>query len=153
MASQTDRKPAIKRAGTKPPAVAVKPLTVSSKKLAPIVKVTTTKAVQVKPKPKLSESKASVKPKTKTADKAVASKAKKAKLVRDSFTIPKDEYMALQKLKDRSTMLTKPAKKGELLRAGLLALAKMPDAAFLAILAAIPALKTGRPKGKKTAKN
>lgn len=153
MASQADRKPANQRVGTKPPAVAVKPLTVSSKKLAPIVKVVAKKAVQVKPKLTLSESKASVKAKAKPADNAVASKVKKAKLVRDSFTIPKDEYMALQKLKDRSTMLTKPAKKGELLRAGLLALAKMPDAAFLATLAAIPSLKTGRPKGKKTATN
>lgn len=151
MASKTGRKPSIQRVGTKAPAVAVKPLTVSSKKLAPVVKVTTTKAVQVKPRLKLSKSKASVK--AKPADQAVASKVKKAKLVRDSFTIPKDEYMALQKLKDRSTMLTKAAKKGELLRAGLQALAKMPDAAFLATLAAIPALKTRRPEGKKTAKN
>ena len=82
----------------------------------------------------------------------MATKVKKVRLVRDSFTIPKDEYLALQKLKERAIGLTKPAKKGELLRAGLLALANMPDAAFLATLAAIPALKTGRPQGAKASK-
>lgn len=72
-------------------------------------------------------------------------KTKKPKLVRDSFTIPKAEYGVLDMLKQRATALTRPAKKSELLRAGIKALAAMPDAAFLAALQAVPAIKTGRP--------
>lgn len=72
-------------------------------------------------------------------------KPKKAKLVRDSFTIPKAEYLVLDELKERATRLTRPSKKSELLRAGIKALAAMGDAAFLKALEAVPAIKTGRP--------
>ena len=72
-------------------------------------------------------------------------KAKKPKLVRDSFTIPKAEYLVLEDLKQRAGKMSSPAKKSELLRAGIKALAAMPDAALLAALQAVPAIKTGRP--------
>lgn len=72
-------------------------------------------------------------------------KARKPKLVRDSFTIPKNEYAVLQAQKDRATKLTRPAKKSEILRAGVAALAAMSDVAFLDALARVPAIKTGRP--------
>lgn len=72
-------------------------------------------------------------------------KAKKPKLVRDSFTIPKVEYTILDELKQRAGKLEVPAKKSELLRAGIKALAAMSDAGFLAALKAVPAIKTGRP--------
>lgn len=76
-------------------------------------------------------------------------KAKKPKLVRDSFTIPKDEYAAIDTLKLRTAALSQPAKKSELLRAGLKALAGMSDSALRAALKAVPAIKTGRPKSDK----
>jgi hypothetical protein len=72
-------------------------------------------------------------------------KTKKAKLVRDSFTIPKVEYAVLQSLKDRAARLGRPAKKSEVLRAGVTLLAGLGDAAFGAALAAVPTIKTGRP--------
>lgn len=72
-------------------------------------------------------------------------KAKKPKLVRDSFTIPKAEYVVLDELKQRAAGLARPVKKSELLRAGIKALAAMPDAAFLTALNNVPAIKTGRP--------
>ncbi|MBC7682781.1 MAG: hypothetical protein H7172_10635 [Ferruginibacter sp.] len=72
-------------------------------------------------------------------------KAKKPKLVRDSFTIPKAEYTVLDDLKLRSIALAQPAKKSELLRAGIKALAAMSDAALSAALQAVPTIKTGRP--------
>ncbi|MCJ0763043.1 hypothetical protein [Variovorax terrae] len=72
-------------------------------------------------------------------------KAKKPKLVRDSFTIPKIEYGVLDELKQRAAKLAHPAKKSEVLRAGIKALAAMSDSAFLAALQAVPAIKTGRP--------
>ncbi|HZY18220.1 MAG TPA: hypothetical protein VFE82_07040 [Ramlibacter sp.] len=79
------------------------------------------------------------------AEKDKVEKSKKPKLVRDSFTIPKDEYAVLEALKARAVQAGAPAKKSELLRAGIAALAAMPEAAFVAALAAVPAIKTGRP--------
>lgn len=73
-------------------------------------------------------------------------KLKKPKLVRDSFTIPKDEYVAIEMLKQRAAALAHPIKKSELLRAGLKVLAGMSDTALRNALKAVPLLKTGRPK-------
>jgi hypothetical protein len=74
-------------------------------------------------------------------------KVKKPKLVRDSFTIPKAEYVVLDELKQRATTLAHPIKKSELLRAGIKALAAMNDTGFLSALDQVPAIKTGRPAG------
>lgn len=108
--------------------------------------------------PVKSRAQATAKPRAKAGDRpapkaAVAESAKtpktekpkKAKLVRDSFTIPKVEYLVLDQLKSRAVRLGTPAKKSEVLRAGLKALAGMDDAAFGAALGAVPAIKTGRP--------
>ena len=73
-------------------------------------------------------------------------KAKKPKLVRDSFTFPKDEYVVIDALKLRGAKLSQPAKKSELLRAGLKLLASLGDQELLAALRAVPAIKTGRPR-------
>lgn len=72
-------------------------------------------------------------------------KPKKIKLVRDSFTIPKPEYLILDNLKLRAAGLKHPVKKSELLRAGIKALAAMADPHLLEALKAVPLLKTGRP--------
>ena len=72
-------------------------------------------------------------------------KTKKPKMVRDSFTFPKAEYAVLDALKLRAAKLGSPAKKTELLRAGVKAIAAMQDAAFLTALKVVPSLKTGRP--------
>jgi hypothetical protein len=72
-------------------------------------------------------------------------KAKKPKLVRDSFTIPKLEYLVMDELKQRATKLAFPIKKSELLRAGIKSLAAMSDQAFITALKSVPAIKTGRP--------
>lgn len=70
----------------------------------------------------------------------------KHKLVRDSFTIPKAEYVVLEGLKQRAAELKRPTKKSELIRAGIAALKKLGDAEFLAAVNGVPSLKTGRPK-------
>ncbi len=80
---------------------------------------------------------------------AKAEKPKKPKLVRDSFTIPKAEYVVLEALKLRAAKLTRAVKKSELLRAGIKALAALSDAAFLSALEKVPAIKTGRPVSAK----
>ena len=84
----------------------------------------------------------------KTLAKTAPSKVKapkKPKLVRDSFTMPKDEYQAIDSLKQRAHTLQRSVKKSELLRAGIMALSAMDDKGFAALLAKVPALKTGRP--------
>ena len=112
----------------------------------PASKTSIKKAATKKP---LSKSFASSKPvQTAKPTKAVKlEKPKKPKLVRDSFTIPKAEYVVLDDLKQRAAKLTRPAKKSELLRAGIKALAALSDAAFLTALEQVPAIKTGRPSG------
>ena len=88
--------------------------------------------------------KATAKPAVKpTAPKLL--KTKKPKLVRDSFTIPKLEYLVLEELKARAVTLAYPVKKTELIRAGIKALAAMTDNSFLTALKAVPVIKTGRP--------
>jgi hypothetical protein len=94
--------------------------------------------------------KAKLSPQAKTAVKTASKpvkveKAKKPKMIRDSFTIPKTEYLVIEALKERAGKLSRSAKKSELLRAGVKALAAMSDAAFLAALTAVPTIKTGRP--------
>jgi len=125
------------------------PAKAAAKKVAPAAKTASKPAVKLatkavaKPVAKVAvkvAAKAAVKPKV---EKAV--KVKKAKLVRDSFTIPKPEYLVLDELKLRAVKLASPAKKTELIRAGIKALAAMSDASLLAALKAVPAIKTGRP--------
>lgn len=101
---------------------------------------------------KKSPVKRAAKPAAKVVAKPVVVAAKvKHKLVRDSFTIPKDEYAVLADLKLRAGRLLQPAKKSEILRAGINALRGMTDKAFAAAMAAVPSLKTGRPKRAETA--
>ena len=73
---------------------------------------------------------------------------KKPKLVRDSFTIPKNEFAAIEALKTRAIAVGTSVKKSELLRAGLMALQALSDADFKTALAAVPTLKTGRPQSE-----
>ncbi|WP_236748769.1 hypothetical protein [Acidovorax carolinensis] len=89
---------------------------------------------------------AKAKPAPAPVSPAKEARAKKPKLVRDSFTIPKDEYAVIETLKQRADSLAQPAKKSELLRAGLKLLAGLPDAALRTALQAVPSIKTGRPK-------
>ena len=77
-----------------------------------------------------------------------ASKAHKNKLVRDSFTMPKDEYQVLDALKHRAQDLERHVRKSELLRAGVQALAAMSDRAFRKAIGSVSTLKTGRPKAE-----
>jgi hypothetical protein len=78
-----------------------------------------------------------------------APKVKKNKLVRDSFTIPKNEYVVIDSLKKRAIASGQSVKKSELLRAGIKALAAMSEIQFKAALSNVPPIKTGRPKKSK----
>lgn len=156
-AKPTAVKPApasVKRAAPAEPApFAAKPAktTVAKAPSKPAKPVPAEKPAVKKPAVKKPAVKASAKPIAKSLAKAADSKPaktekpKKAKLVRDSFTIPKDEYVVIDALKQRAGKLARSAKKSELLRAGIKALAAMSDEAFVRALAQVPAIKTGRP--------
>lgn len=128
-------KPAVSKVATPKAPAAKKPAA-----KAPATKRTASKAIVAKP--------AAAKPVASKPTK-VEAKSKKPKLVRDSFTIPKDEYAGIDTLKERSVALGRPAKKSELLRAGLMALLAMSPNALHAALEAVPTIKTGRPKSDK----
>eukprot|EP01037_Dinobryon_pediforme_P003474 gene3474-3519_t len=115
----------------------------ASKAVRPTKKAVAEKAQTSKPAAATKPAKAAAAVKT---GKATETKGKKPKLVRDSFTIPKDEYAVLDTLKDRATALAHPVKKSELLRAGLKVLAGLSDSALRSALQAVPSIKTGRPK-------
>ena len=66
-----------------------------------------------------------------------AKPAKPAKPVRDRFVLPAAEFEGLRKLKTRARSLGVPAKKSEVLRAGLRVLHRMDDEQFAALLASV----------------
>ena len=70
----------------------------------------------------------------------------RVKLVRDSFTMPRDDYDLIAKLKARAIEFKRPTKKSELLRAGLQQLAALSEKQLRAALAALQPVQTGRPK-------
>ena len=71
-----------------------------------------------------------------------------AKLVRDSFTMPAGDFALVAVLKGRALQMQRPAKKSELLRAGLHALSALSPQALAKALDALAPVKAGRPKKK-----
>ena len=124
----------VAKSATKPVTKAVVKLTTEPVKKALAKPVTLAKTVAAKANAK------------KTAKKDTKKvKPEKVKMERDSFTMPKDEYAQLSLLKARLTAMGQPAKKSELLRAGIKLLAAMSDNTLKTTLAKVPVIKTGRP--------
>jgi len=128
------------------------PATKAEPTKAPASKTTATKLVATKTvttKPALAKTvaKKSVVVTSKAA-KPAKEKLPKLKMERDSFTMPKAEYAQFYVLKERLVKLGQPAKKSELLRAGIMQLTAMTDAALKAAMSKVPTIKTGRPKKK-----
>lgn len=73
------------------------------------------------------------------------SKPKKVKMVRDSYTMPENDYAKLAELKKTCLKAGAHVKKSELLRAGLITLAKLPTATLLKTVEGLVKIKTGRP--------
>ncbi|MDR6411052.1 hypothetical protein [Paraburkholderia terricola] len=74
-----------------------------------------------------------------------AKRARKDKVVRDSFTMPKSDYDKIAALKKKCLDAGVPVKKSELLRAGLLMLESAAPKRLLAAVSSVEAVKTGRP--------
>jgi hypothetical protein len=137
---------------------------------APVKKATTKSRVVVKPEVEQADKKVSVAksspaqkapakavkkaapaskaeaPKVEKVPKAKKQPAKKPKLVRDSFTIPENDYALFATLKQRALAAGADVKKAELLRAGLVMLAKLDDAELVKAIGLVERIKTGRPK-------
>ena len=99
--------------------------------------------------------KAAAKPPTKArASRAVepvrpeAARRARPALVRDSFTMPEQEYATLAAVKQVCLKAGFEVKKSELLRIGVALLGQLDIAALRAVLASLPQLKTGRPPGE-----
>jgi hypothetical protein len=67
------------------------------------------------------------------------------KVVRDSFTMPKQEHQQLRALKAHCLKNGIAVKKSELLRAGLLALEDLGDDGLFKLIERLERVKTGRP--------
>lgn len=140
--SKTAVKTAAKKASTKTAAKA--PVKTAAQAKTTVKKAAPRKAVKpATPNPKTTATKPAQASKPSKPSKP--SKVKKPKLVRDSFTMPKDEYVVIDSLKLRGGKLGQAVKKSELLRAGIKALAAMSDIQFKAALSNVPTIKTGRP--------
>jgi hypothetical protein len=72
-------------------------------------------------------------------------KAKKGKLVRNSYAMPEAEYARIGELKKRMAALGDKVRKSELLRAGIAVLAALDDDQLKAALRRVERIKTGRP--------
>lgn len=102
-------------------------------------------AAAAKRRPVLKQSAATLQEKTpKKAKKPV----NKAKVVRDSFTMPQNDFEKIAELKQLCLKNGLRVKKSELLRAGLHELAKLKLVQLKQTLAGLEEIKTGRPKKK-----
>ena len=67
------------------------------------------------------------------------------KVVRDSFTMPQDEYAKIAEIKAICLKAKMHVKKSEVLRAGLIKLAELNTVQLKQALASLEKIKTGRP--------
>lgn len=82
------------------------------------------------------------------AEAAKSVKPKKAsKVIRDSFTFPETDYQKISELKKACLALGINAKKSEILRAGLHALASLDKNKLREVISKVEKIKTGRPLG------
>ena len=78
-----------------------------------------------------------------------APSGERVKLVRDSFTMPREDFDLIADLKARALEFKRPTKKSELLRAGLQQLAALSESQLRSALVALRPLQAGRPKKKR----
>src|SRR5476649_1990301 len=146
VAEKAASKPAAAKAAAAKPAakVAAKPAAKAALKAAkPAAAKPAAKPAEAKPASKAAAAKTAAKPAEKTAE----TKNKDSdKLVRDSFTMPEQEYAVLGQVKKACLKAGFEIKKSELLRIGVALISQIDLATLQNVLAALPQLKTGRPK-------
>lgn len=88
---------------------------------------------------------------TETSAASKPIKAKKQKLVRDSFTMPESEYALLGEVKKACLANGFEVKKSELLRVGVALIRTLDNASLKNWIQSLPPLKPGRPRKDKAA--
>lgn len=116
----------------------------------PATAAKTARKVAARPAPAPQAAKPVAKPAKLKSEPAPAAgkpaKARRVALVRDGFTMPESDFALIATLKARALAAQREAKKSELLRAGLQALAALDGAALVQALNRLEPVKTGRPK-------
>ncbi len=157
MARATAAKTTIKTAA-KPAAKKVAAKAAPAKKTAAVKKAAPVKPVRAKAAPTPAKA-------ARQAARAIAAPAKstrakvapapapaappaRPRLVRDSFTMPEQEYAVLATVKQACLKAGFEVKKSELLRIGVALLGQLDMASLRAVLDSLPQLKTGRPPGE-----
>ena len=150
-AAKSAVKPAAKPAAKKAAAVKAVPAkkTVAVKKAAP-ARTVRAKAAPTPAKVAQQAARAIAAPTKSTRTKAAPAPAPLARprLVRDSFTMPEQEYAVLATVKQACLKAGFEVKKSELLRIGVALLGQLDTASLRAVLDSLPQLKTGRPPGE-----
>jgi len=113
-------------------------VTSAAKKVAPAARTSTPRRTSN------TTAKAAGKSAAKHAKKDAA--PKKVKVVRDSFSMPQEDYALIAQLKERALASGMPVKKSALLRAGLQLLNKSSALQLKRVLSGLTPIKTGRPK-------
>lgn len=145
--------PATKRA-TKAPAKPAAKAPAAKRAAGPAVKPAAKPAAKAAAKPaakpavRKPAAKVATAPKAPPATVETREKVRKTKLVRDSFTMPEQEYAVLGQVKKACLKAGFEIKKSELLRIGVALISEMDLATLRSVLAELPQLKTGRPKGE-----
>jgi hypothetical protein len=85
----------------------------------------------------------------KSAPRTQQSPSGAGRVIRDSFTIPDDEYETISLIKKRCMKAGVSVNKSEVLRAGLAALNGMSDKELAKVFQDLARVKTGRPPTKK----
>jgi len=148
-AVKTVAKPAAKKAAAPKAAPARKAVAV--KKAAAPAKTVRAKAAPTPAKVARQAAHAIAAPAKSTRAKAAplpAAPAARPHLVRDSFTMPEQEYAVLATVKQACLKAGFEVKKSELLRIGVALLGQLDTASLRAVLDSLPQLKTGRPPGE-----
>jgi uncharacterized protein YjhX (UPF0386 family) len=136
---------AAKAAAAKPAASATKPVPAKKviRKVAADKAVAADKIAKAKEAPAVSKAPQGQVEAGKPDKKAVK---RRARLVRDSFTMPEADFELIAMLKSKALDARRAAKKSELLRAGLRLLARLEAQALVAALDKLEPVKIGRPK-------
>jgi hypothetical protein len=135
-------KPAVKAASKPAAKPAVKAVARKAPAKSPVASVRKPAVKAATPKPAAALPAAPPQP----ADAPAGDKVRKAKLVRDSFTMPEQEYAVLGQVKKACIKAGFEIKKSELLRIGVALISQLDMATLQKVLGSLPQLKTGRPR-------
>jgi hypothetical protein len=146
-AVKTAAKPAAKKAAATKVAP-VKKAAAAKKAAAVPAKTVRAKAAPTPAKVAQQAARAIAAPAKSTRTKAAPAPLARPRLVRDSFTMPEQEYAVLATVKQACLKAGFEVKKSELLRIGVALLGQLDTASLRAVLDSLPQLKTGRPPGE-----